>query len=68
MTAVMRSDFDRIYDEAGPGGLMRTLQLRLGDTPRLDKELVRMGRSGKWKIVWDDETGRGQVVTRLAAE
>lgn len=67
MDAVIRNDFDRIYDATGPQGLTQTLRSRLGDTLRFDKELLRMGRSGKWKIMWDDETGEGQIVSRLAA-
>lgn len=66
MTLMDRSDFDQVFDEAGPQSLMRILRIRLGDTERLDKELRRMSASGKWLVVWDKESGEGKIVGRLA--
>ena len=61
-----RSDFDKVFDEAGPPGLTSILRSRLGDTARLDKELHRMSRSGKWLVIWDKESGEGKIAGRIA--
>lgn len=63
---MVRSDFDRVFDEGGPQHLMQVLRARLGDTEFLDKELHRMSRSGKWLVVWNKESGDGKIVGRIA--
>lgn len=65
MIGMDRSDFDRIFDDAGPQRLMQVLRSRLGDSERLDKELRRMGLSGKWLVVWNATNGEGKIVGRL---
>lgn len=64
-SAMDRSDFDQIYEDSGPHVLTQVLRDRLGDSPRLDRELLRMSRSGKWTVFWNEETGEGCIVGRV---
>lgn len=63
-SSINRSDYDAIFERSGPEGLMRVLHARFGDSPQLDRELGRMGKSGKWDVLWDSDTGEGRIVGR----
>ena len=64
---MIRSDYDEIFDREGPDGLTATLRRRLGETERLDREMERMQRTGKWLVEWDETTGEPRIVGRAVA-
>jgi len=63
-----RNDYLEIFERGGADGLNRTLRERWGPSGQLETELMRMEKSGYWRIAWDDETGEGLVVARLTVQ